>query len=785
MFEPAWEVQQFDPGVRSYIIIYPELITDFEEFRAGFENHPAVSLFSVGAEEPQGGAGYPASGSEAAGGATRAHGAPANEVRAGGGAGPVLREYETSPAEIRDVCAHIEKLLDEGVEPDDIAVSVCGEDAFAGYLEDACRRRDIPVTPRAGKALSAYPAGRFFENLRALPQNGFSLTAMQALLLDSSVPWREPAGLRSLVAAGVAGGCLRNYREDGRERDVWLAGLTGERREAERTLYQKLRLHATAVSAARGFRELRTALYEFFAAFLDTNAWSSSQMPVFQRCMEVLADLVDTAERLGLEEAKPFDLWLSVLRSRVYVPRGEAGGGVALYPYRVAAGMEPNYHFVVNASNDRMRLLYAPFRFLRDDEKASLGLADRDFTDAYAAVYARSGHHVLVSYARESFSGPQLPPSWFAERDLVELVDSDEAAADPFGLERSYFGGGSGPPHRLYSPQLQGAVRMAETAFRPRRPDWSQTAVSDAALRERLIGTRRSEEGLLKLSPSDVQAYRGCPFSYLLGRILELDPQAYELFAREAQDAGRAYHRGFETLFERIRRHSQVFRADEVDLYHSWVDEVAREAMESWPRGQTSLSPAETVPLRLKLRESLHEMIRADADVFDGYEIEVLERYESVNLQEGVRLGGYMDRRMRRPGTDEAVVIDYKKGELPKKKSFRVGANGDDEVEQLQLPLYAEILGEIGRTVTGLRLYSIEKQTYLIVYAGDDDSTEGDTGHAVLDEDGLAQARRAAREALEASAAGIRAGDFRFPNSREGCESCSFPGICRAKFMTG
>ncbi|MGM0673461.1 MAG: PD-(D/E)XK nuclease family protein [Spirochaetota bacterium] len=788
LFEPAWEVGEFDPGRRSYMIIYSKLITDFEEFRAGLEGHPAVTVVQASEEH-----------------------------------WPVLREYETSPAEIRDVCAHIEKLLDEGVAPDEIAVSVCGDDAFGRYFEDACRRRGIPVTPRAGKALSAYPAGRFFENLRALAQNSFSLSAMQALLLDGAVPWKEPAVQRSLVQTGIAGGCLRNYRENGRERDTWLRALAGETLDGERRLYKKLRSHTAALSAARGFRELRTALYEFFNVFLDTGVWSEAQMPVFQRCMEVLAELMDTGERLGLGEAKPFDLWLSVLRSRVYVPRGDreldavaaegrdTGGGVAVFPYRVAAGMEPSYHFVVNASNARMRLVYTPFRFLRDDEKATLNLADRDFTDAYTAVYAHSGRHVLVSYARESYSGPQLPPSWFAERQLVQVVGDEETEADPFRLERSYFDGTSGAPQRVYATQRQGVSRMAESTSRPRHPDWSRAKVGDTALRERLLRNRRTKDGELKLSPSDVHTYRHCPFSYMLGRLLELDPHAYQVSAKEAMDAGRAYHRGLENLFARIRRHSTVFRAEDAELYHGWVREEAIEAMETWSSTQTSLSPGATVPLRLQLEESMHEMIRADAEQFDGFEIEVLERYESVELEDGVQLGGYMDRRMRRPGTEEAVVIDYKKGNLPEKKTFRVGAReagagaggdvgagagagadvgagagaGAGEVENLQLPLYAEILERIGRKVSGLRLYSIEKQKYLIVYAPDEDVPNGGKRTRVLDEEGLAEAQAAAVRAAEASSSGIRAGDFRFPDAHEGCESCAFPGICRAKFMTG
>jgi hypothetical protein len=191
---------------------------------------------------------------------------------------------------------------------------------------------------------------------------------MQALLLDRAVPWREPDGLRRLIRVGIERGCLRNFREDGRERDVWLTALAPERYEAERGLYRRLRKHTRALATAAGFRELRSTLYELFGSLLDTSAWSAAQLPVFQSCLDVLSDLIDTSERIGLTPKRPVDIWLEALRSRIYVPRnGEAG--IALYPYRVAAGIAPTYHFVANASHARMRLVHTPYAFLRDDEK--------------------------------------------------------------------------------------------------------------------------------------------------------------------------------------------------------------------------------------------------------------------------------------------------------------------------------------------------------------------------------------------------------------------------------
>ncbi|NBF40497.1 MAG: hypothetical protein GVY14_08775, partial [Spirochaetes bacterium] len=173
------------------------------------------------------------------------------------------------------------------------------------------------------------------------------------------------------------------------------------------------------------------------------------------------------------------------------------------------------------------------------------------------------------------------------------------------------------------------------------------------------------------------------------------------------------------------------------------------------------------------------------------WQIEVLERYEWVYFEEDAVLGGFMDRRMLGPGEGAgsdsggagggapggAVVIDYKKNRLPPKRAFRVASEEPSQVEELQLPLYTEILTRLDRRIAGLYLYSVEKGSYLPVF--------GEGEKAALDEKGLEASRGAARQAAESMLGGLRRGDFRFPDPRGGCESCSFPGICRARFVTG
>ncbi|MFP4613075.1 MAG: PD-(D/E)XK nuclease family protein [Spirochaetaceae bacterium] len=747
LFEPAWEAHRFAPRGRRYLIFGPELVTDFADFEPALREHEAITLI------------------------------PAAAVPETGRQGPRVREYETARAEIRDASAELERLLEEGVAASDIAVTICGEDAYRSYFTEACRRREIPVSFRAGAPLTDYPAGRFFENLRALPSSGFSLGAIQALVLDRAVPWNNARALRALVRQGIARGCRRNFLEGGGMRDVWEPALEGEERAVPRRLYRSLRSRATALVEASDFELLRARLYELFNTLLDTERWSETQLPVFQSCLDVLADLIEAERRFALQPPRPYDLWLSALRARVYVPK-DSGGGIAVFPYRVAAGTRPAYHFLLNASQSAMQVVHAPYGFLREDEKEALGLEDRDFTSAYAAAYAASGDVIWAAYSRESFRGPQLPPAWFSERGLVLPVSGDEAAPDPYRRERGYFAASAEHPKRTYPHQLEGLSFMTNGGFSPRTPDFSRkTLADDTLLQEVLARRRRREDGRLRISPSDVGGYRHCPFGFLLSGLLGLDETEYLVGARNAADIGTMYHVGLERLYRKIRERDGVFRNHEVGRYHDWVAETARDASEEWARRNTALSPAEVPAHRLKLEESMHNLIDADAERFDGWRIEALECYEHGELSGDAVLGGRMDRIMQPTDSDSAAaVVDYKKGRLPSGKAFRVDPEAPTELSEIQLPLYAEVLRRLGRKVVGLYLYSVEKERYLSVFS--------DTGNAVLDDEALAASRQAARSAAEEMLDGLRAGDFRFPEPGGGCESCSFPGICRARFVT-
>jgi RecB family exonuclease len=123
------------------------------------------------------------------------------------------------------------------------------------------------------------------------------------------------------------------------------------------------------------------------------------------------------------------------------------------------------------------------------------------------------------------------------------------------------------------------------------------------------------------------------------------------------------------------------------------------------------------------------------------------------------------------------VIIDYKKRNLPRAKELRVGEVEAGRVFRPQLALYAEILARLDRGVSGLYFYSVENEKYMTVFSR--------SGGGVLNAEELRAARAASMEALERAIEGIKAGDFRFPDPSLGCESCGFPGICRARFRTG
>ncbi|WP_455382315.1 PD-(D/E)XK nuclease family protein [Salinispira pacifica] len=871
LFEPGW-LEEREPVVdRKYLLFFTSVLDDFEQYASRLSALRSVTVVDTGNATPT---------------ATD------------------LVEYANSVQETNALLDSIESLLEDGVHPRRIVVTLAAAAEYRPMLEREAALRSIPLVFRAGRPLSEYPPGRFLAELGRARARGFSVDALKSLCLNRAVPWREPARNSALVRFGINWNVAPAWVEAaGARHDGWLdafyragaeggnaasraevsesrtavaasksaapasppeatdsragatvsrAGVTdagAETRDAAgrlRSYYLRLRSAVERVTGATSFRSMRDALYQFFEQFVDTSAWSDEMLPAFQSCMELLSDLVAAEGEIsgsdgagtvqsvpgrgnphtpagpeeGLAGINPYALWVSTLSDRVYVARS-AEEGVSVYPYRVSAGLWPDYHFLLGMSHEATRVLFAHHPYLREDQKRKLEIEDLDLSTHFTELYLLSGKRVIASCSREVPSGTQLASGHFVRERAVVPANVDRPSPSLYRAETVCWETGNAAllPGRLYRSQKRGMAFQAGTGLSARGRDYVREVVQDVGLRELLLEPQRSPHrpDLIRLSTTHLEQFQRCAYAYHLSRALGVDEEPFELDFNGAVAFGNLYHLVLELLARDIRERTGLFEPGSAGEYR---EELARliDRAAGRPRERTVLAAdGMTVlpwvrplypPLAEVFRTAAHRLlpllIEADLAFAPGHRLEAAEDWYSTELPDpAVELFGRIDRITSTPDEGGFTLVDYKKNRVPGKRAFERLMQGfpDEEAEEepdgsersasdergsegaldsgiLQVPVYALLALSKRRDLDRAAYYSIEKGRYHVVF-------DRSGGRSMVDAGQLDHLIGIVRELVAATASRIRAGDYRAPAAEGGdrrCEGCPVRSVCRARY---
>lgn len=741
-FEPSWvgvgEVTVDAP----HTIVFPELLEDFAEFRAALEASPAVSF-----------------------------------VRAPSGPAAIsMIRFADARREIDALFDELEKLLDSGTAPAEIAVTIPRVVEIEEVLTQESDRRQVPLVLRTGAALSDYPSGRLFASIAACERSRFSLDSVKKLLLDRGVPWRDTRLNELLVRFGVDAGCLANGSDD-----VWSRAFAAKsdrilseevrgRRTVLAEYYRRLSRSVRTITHAPTFADIKRLLYVFLNTFLDTDSWDEPSERVFQRSIEVLDDLAEAAG--AADPGDPFSVYLRILSETTYVSRRDTGG-INVYPYRVSAGIEPTHHFVVNASRRTTEVRIDPFPFLSDPMRDALGVATVDATDTFWSVYEQSGRGVRASYADVSSVGPELPPGRFvATRGALDHGEPDE---DRFRVEQRWWSGASLTVSGIYPAQKTGFERALATALRRRGVGLTESPLSDIELIEEAVAAQSEAEdpATLRVSPTHLEAFALCPFSYFFSRVVGLEEAAWTADPERPQDLGNLYHRVLELFFSDLKERSQLLLPDDTESHEKRLRETLHREADGYAERYTALHPVALSARRERIAQDLLALLRRQLERLSGMAVFATETWFDTKLD--AHLYGKIDRVDTDPATGEARIIDYKKRGVPSASEVTGRKrNGDTaEVTSFQIPFYLYLAEENGISVAEAGYESIEDRKYTPVFGS------GKKRYYSPDERDAVEARLL--ETVRSMTASIRAGDYRC--RREDCDGCAFRALCRRKFV--
>lgn len=567
--------------------------------------------------------------------------------------------------------------------------------------------------------------------------------------------------------AGVVGGLARwrerlsNYASEN-ESSAWRREAQGEISGAQAAL-----MAAEAAAARQLLRFVQTlaedltppqgestwSLYSSWArGLLDRYLAPNSEMPVAEqpaaeKIIEILEELAGADDFDASPDPSAFAQALDEALQSSSGHLGAVGQGVFVGPISAAVGMSFD---IIHFTGMIEGAAPAPARddpLLPDGDKQAAGgleaglrlRAARMSEDRYAYLSALgSAPECTLSFPKASPAAQRghYPSRWFLEqasvlegspvrasglprlanRPWLTVIESlarslaPESVASPADLQEynlkhlwSWRGAGRDPAaHPLAGlTLLEKSLRLSRDRYlNPGFTEWDgnlSAAVAGAGYVEKLDAS--------VVSPTSLERWAGCPFSYFLASVLGLgsldDPE--EVLSITAMERGSLVHSIMEQFIGQAKDDRTLPRPGE-----PWSNEhrssIERIALENFHRAELAGTAGKKLMWDLDKEDilnDLHSFLEADADLRRRFALSpssVETRFgipggswaEAVlELDEGapVRFRGIIDRIDTDPQQREALVLDYKSGAAT---SYRGLADDPiDRGRKLQLAVYA------------------------------------------------------------------------------------------------
>ncbi len=663
LFDPAWETPPFSADGNHYYIFFPEILSDYKEYKSILESSPAdITIIPL----------------------------PKNDIING-----KVNFFKDSRVELKSIVLYLRKIHEEEkIEWNDIAISVPDLDTYEPYIKRELDIYCIPNVTRYAKPLSSTRAGALFKQLFECYSENFSYDSLKNLLLNTDLPWKEKDEALRLLNFGKENNCICSFKYDDKDYDIWVESFKEIGDERIKIFYSTLKDYITKIVTASSFTEIKNRYFIFREKYFNMDNCTAQADNIISRCISELSGLIDLEE--NYPECKipfPYSFFVNQLNSIKYLNQ-TSENGVYILSYKTAACSPFACHIIIDSSQTGLSVIYKPLTFLREDKRIKLlgGLSyeDPNVTKEFIQLYQMNSYKIPAFFtaASKTFSGYSQSISFLEENDYTK-TENPYIKDDFYKTEKDWFLGNN-PPEKIFDYSRKGFENWKKS--QNQKDDDNSTSIK---IIQEMIQTKRiNTDELMKVSNSSLNSFFKCSRLWLFKNIINLKEQKNETALMDDYKVGNLYHKILENFFKTLKKNNknimlkQETEQNEPELPEEYLEYI-NQSIEKAITDKTINSCLERELLKTTkdaLTQKMTMFITNLSKKFNNYSVYDVEKDFSYPLKDKkIILEGKIDLILQNPEDFDFTIIDYKTSKEPKNLYYTEESN---TLPDFQLPLY-------------------------------------------------------------------------------------------------
>ncbi len=766
LFDPAWEKPPFKKDGNHYYIFYPEILSDYTEYKSLLENSAEdITLIHLPQQND----------SQQAVKGTEAQSIDLSPL-------PKVQFYNDSRSELKSIALQLRSIhKEENIPWDEIAVSVPDLDSYGVYLDRELELYEIPHVIRASKSLASTGSGTFFLQLQNCVASDFNFASLKTLLFNTELPWKNPELSKELIAFGQTNNCICNFVYKNQKNDIWLKSFADDYKVNPelQPYYLTIKKLTENIVKAQSFEKIRAAYFAFRAKFFDMEKCSPKTDRLISRCISELGGLIDLENNFpDCTVENPYKFFVDKLNNTQYLEQTD-NRGVQILPYKMSAVAPFGCHVILDSSQSSLSVIYKQLSFLREDKRRMLLKADDpNISEYFIRLYSMNSykHPAIFTCAAKNFTGYSQPTSYLEEESFT-ASQPDFFEDDLYLAERKSLLQSRQPLSKITRIEKDGFDFWTKAQVRSE----AATLPAEELVNEKMIENRCSED-YLKVSTTHLKKFFECERSWLLYYIINLNELDNEASVMNQFAQGTLKHKILELFLNALKDSNQVLIIENEELPQAHV-QILRDCIESaikdkeYGRNRKSYLAREL--LNTTAEALFEEMLKTITDIafrFEGYSVYGTEqRFEYLIEEKKLLCQGTVDCLLQNPEDAGFVLIDFKssKGAIPAILSQAdLDKHPEIEYPDFQMPMYLYLLQNQEKK------FPVDKCLFYNIK---------DSQPKEIDLDSFAPVMDKFMKALDLYADHIRNQKF-FENPKKDfseCNGCTYRAICRKIFTVG